>query len=163
MPGPRKARIGDVLTQHGQLTSQQVDQILIAQKTNGRPFGDLAQQMFGLTHKAIEAAWVDQYLDCETQVDLEAQHMDPVVLGLISRRQAWQLQLLPLCRQDHMLLVATTRKRLVRSVNFVWRRLREPVLVRVADPDQLETFLGKHYPWPAMKQPVTPLVATGIG
>ena len=154
MPGPRKARIGDILVRHSQLTSQQVSRILAVQEKDGRPFGKLAQIMFGLTTRAIEAAWVDQYLSFETQVDLETQSIDASVLQVVSRRQAWQLQLMPLRREEGCLLVATSEQRLVRSANFVWRRLGEPVLLMVAPAAQLEACLQEHYPWPAMQQSV---------
>ena len=154
MPGPRKARIGDILKLNYQLTSQQVSQILAVQEQKDRPFGELAEAMFGLTTQAIEAAWVDQYLTYDTKVDLHAEQIDSSVLGVLSRRQAWQLQLLPLRREDGRLLVATSEQRLVRSVTYVWRRLAEPVLLLIAPTSQLEACLHQYYPWPAMQQQV---------
>jgi len=154
MPGLRKARIGDVLKLNGELTSKQVSQILAVQEKNGCPFGQLAQEMFGLTTQAIQTAWVDQYLTLDTRVDLHTQQVDPGVLDVITRRQAWQLQLMPLCRQDGVLRVATTQQRLLRSCNFVWRRLGEPVCLLIAPWAQLEMLLDEYYPWPAMRQQV---------
>lgn len=163
MPGQRKARIGDILTRNNQLTSQQVSQILAVQEKDGRPFGQLAEEMFSLSTQAIEAAWVDQYLTSDTRVDLHAQQIDPGVLGVLTRRQAWQLQLLPLRREDGQLLVATSESRLVRSVNYVWRRLGEPVRLLVAPASELEACLQEHYPWPAMLDQVASGRLVGAG
>lgn len=163
MPGLRKVRFGDILTTHRQLTAEQVAEILAAQETNHRPFGQLAQQMFGVTAQAIEAAWVQQYLSYGTRVDLAQQQVDPQVLGVLTRRQAWQLQLLPLRREEGQLLVATCSSRLARAVKFAWRRLGEPVFVLVAPKPQLEDHLHEYYPWPAMQQQVSVgLTAVGV-
>ena len=152
MPGPRKARIGDILKLDNQLTSQQVAQILAVQEKDDRPFGELAQAMFGLTTQAIEAAWVDQYLTYGIRIDLHAEQIYSSVLGVLSRRQAWQLQVLPLRREDGRLLVATSEQRLVRSVTYVWRRLGEPVRLLIAPTSQLDACLHQYYPWSAMQQ-----------
>lgn len=154
MPGLRKARIGDILKRNNRLTSQQVSQILAVQEKDDRPFGELAESMFGLATQAIEEAWVEQYRTYGTRVDLQVEQIDPSVLGVLSRRQAWQLQLLPLRREDGHLLIATSEQRLVRSVNYVWRRLGEPVLLLIASASQLEACLHEHYAWPAMQQQV---------
>ncbi len=151
MSGPQKARIGTILKKHHWLTAEQVTQILATQEHSHRPFGQLAQRMFGVTADAIEAAWVEQYLQYGTKVDLASQQIDPRVLNRLTRRQAWQLQLLPLRHEDNQLVVATCPERLARSVKFAWRRLNEPVFVVVADRLQLEEHLQLHYPWPAME------------
>lgn len=151
MPGPQTARIGEFLRKQGQLTNQQITAILTAQAKSGRPFGDLAQQMYAVSARAVEAAWVEQYLSYGTCVDLDGQQVDPTVLGLLTRRQAWQLQLLPLRREDGRLLVATSHERLTRTVNYAWRRLGQPVVVLVASASQLQQHLQHRYPWPAMR------------
>lgn len=150
MAGQNYERLGTILRRHGQLRAAQVASILTKQAVSGRPFGELAQQMFGLDHRVIEQAWIEQYLQHGTEVDLHTQFMDRNVRGVVTRRQAWQFDLLPIRREDDQLMIATTARRLPRTVTFAWRRLREPVYLVVAPQAQLEHYLQMHYPWQAM-------------
>ncbi|MEX2673435.1 MAG: hypothetical protein WD294_15150 [Phycisphaeraceae bacterium] len=144
-PGTR--RIGEILVSQGVLTEAQVQDILNQQHRHGRPFGELAEQLFDVGPEQVEKAWIEQYLDYGTEVDLEQQVIDVDVLRVINRRQAWQFRVLPLSRADGELVAATSREDLRRAVNFAWRRFDEPVYFLIASRPQLEAFLMKHYPW----------------
>lgn len=147
-------RMGELLVQQGVLSQQQVEDILAEQKRIGRPFGDLAERMFGVSPDAVEQAWVDQYVTLSTQIDLEKQRIDIRVLKSINRRQAWQFRMLPLRREEDELVAATCADHLRRAVNFAWRRLDEPIYFLIASRPQLEEFLMDHFPWPsALKLP----------
>jgi hypothetical protein len=136
------------LVEQGILTPKQVEHILFVQKRAQRPFGDLAEKLFGIDPKAIEDAWVQQYIRLAGVVDLDAQRIDEDCLRRLNRRQAWQFQALPLHRQELDLQVATTADNLVRAVNFATRSLDEPVYFLIAERQQLREFLMKHYPVP---------------
>ena len=141
-------RIGELLVEQGILTPKQVEHILFVQKRAQRPFGDLAEKLFGIDPKAIEDAWVQQYIRLAGVVDLDQQRIDEGCLRSLNRRQAWQFQVLPLHRQELDLQVATTADNLVRAVNFATRSLDEPVYFLIAERKQLREFLMKHYPVP---------------
>ena len=145
----RGVRMGELLVDQGVLTTEQVAQILAEQKRIGRPFGDLAERLFGVSPDAVEKAWVDQYVTPSTQIDLDKQHIDIRVLKSINRRQAWQFRMLPLRREADELVAATCADHLRRAVNFAWRRLDEPIYFLVASRPQLEEFLMDHFPWPS--------------
>ena len=145
MPG---IQIGQLLIEQGVLTESQVDHILKVQKMSHRPFGDLAERLFGIDAKAVEDAWVEQYVRLAGVVDLDEQRIDTDCLRLLNRRQAWQFHLLPLNREQDDLHMATSPQDLVRAVNFSGRKLDEPVNFVVAERDQLREFLMKHYPVP---------------
>lgn len=154
------ARIGGILIQHGEMTESQVAAVLAAQRHDGRPFGELARWMFSVGCKAIERAWASQYLRFGTRVDLQTQRIDTGVLMVLNRRQAWQMRILPLHRErlplsqrGLHLVVATTEDRLPRAATFAWRKLNEPVHFVVASAAQIEQYLQKCYPWPAMRRP----------
>ena len=49
-------RLGEILIRQGVLTESQVNQILMTQRSSQRPFGLLAEQMFGLSPNAVERA-----------------------------------------------------------------------------------------------------------
>ena len=145
MPG---IQIGQLLIEQGVLTEKQVSHILKVQKVSHRPFGDLAERLYGIDPRAIEDAWVQQYIRIAGTVDLEEQKVDEQCLRLINRRQAWQFHMLPTHREEQNLSVATTAQHLVRAVNFTAKKLDEPVYFQIAERRQLREFLMKHYPVP---------------
>jgi len=137
-----------LLIEQGVLTEAQVSHILKVQKISHRPFGDLAERLYGIDPKAVEDAWVTQYLRVAGVVDLEEVEIDAECLRVLNRRQAWQFHLLPLRRERGSLQMATCAEELVRSVNFVARKLNEPAHFLIAERAQLREFLMKHYPVP---------------
>jgi hypothetical protein len=141
-------QIGELLVEQGVLTKQQVKHILAVQKMSHRPFGDLAERLYGIDPKAVEDAWVEQYLRIAGVVDLDDQKVETECLRMLNRRQAWQFHLLPLNRQQETISVATSAENLVRSVNFATRSIEEPVHFLIAERQQLREFLMKHYPVP---------------
>ena len=143
-------QIGQLLVEQGVLTAEQVRHILKVQKVSNRPFGDLAERLFGVNPKAVEDAWVEQYVRTAGVVDLEELDVDTECLRMLNRRQAWQFHLLPLNRDDEHdgVQMATTAEQLVRSVNFAARKFDEPVHFLIAERRQLRDFLMRHYPVP---------------
>jgi hypothetical protein len=140
--------IGQVLIEQGVLSAEQVAHILKVQKASHRPFGDLAERLYGIAPEAIEDAWVEQYIRTAGVVNLDDVTFDADCLRLINRRQAWQFHLLPTHRAGEHLHVATDAENLIRAVNFSSRRIDEAVYFLVADSKQLRAFLMKHYPVP---------------
>ncbi|HEY7117093.1 MAG TPA: hypothetical protein VH475_10925 [Tepidisphaeraceae bacterium] len=140
--------IGQLLIQQGVLTSEQVAHILSVQKASHRPFGDLAERLYGIDPQAVEDAWVQQYVRTAGVVDLDDLDFDADCLRLINRRQAWQFHLLPAYRDGEHLHAATDAEHLIKAVNFSSRRIDEAVYFLVADRAQLRGFLMKHYPVP---------------
>jgi Type II secretion system (T2SS), protein E, N-terminal domain len=142
-------QIGQLLIEQGVLTQAQVNHILKVQKISQRPFGDLAERLYGINPKAVEDAWVEQYLRLVGVIDLDEVEIETECLRLLNRRQAWQFHLLPLNRDENDgLQMATSAENLVRSVNFGTRALDEPVHFLIAERSQLREFLMKHYPVP---------------
>jgi hypothetical protein len=140
-------QIGQLLVEQGALTQAQVEHILKVQKMSHRPFGDLAERLYGINARAVEDAWVEQYVRMAGVVDLEDQQIETDCLRMLNRRQAWQFHLLPLNREDD-LHMATSAQDLVRAVNFSGKKLDEPVHFLIAERAQLREFLMKHYPVP---------------
>jgi hypothetical protein len=140
--------IGQLLVEQGVLSAEQVAHILKVQKASHRPFGDLAERLYGIAPEAIEDAWVEQYIRTAGVVDLDDVTFDADCLRLINRRQAWQFQLLPASRDGEHLHAATDADHLIQAVNFASRRIDEAVFFLVADRTQLREFLMRHYPVP---------------
>ena len=146
-------RIGEILVQQGVLSEQQVFEIVQAQKKLHLPFGVLAEQMFEVTLDSIESAWAEQYHRFTGTIDLAQTRPEPEALAMISRRQAWQFEILPVRREaTGELLMAATRRRLARAVTFAAARLNRVVYFRIADPNALRQALQEHYPMPEVSQ-----------
>lgn len=145
-------RMGELLIGEGLMTRQQVNEVLDRQKQCARPFGFLAEMMFGIRPEDIEKVWIAQYLSYDTSIDLDEQKIDIDALKAVNRRQAWQFGIMPLRREDAELYLATTSEGLPRAVNFAWRRIPDPVFFLIAKRPQLEAFIREHYPWPAAEQ-----------
>jgi hypothetical protein len=141
-------RIGELLVEQGVLTPRQVEHILKVQKISHRPFGDLAERLYGISPQAIEDAWVEQYVHLAGVIDLREQKIDKSCLRLLNRRQAWQFHILPLKRWRSEIRMATSPDHLVRAVNFGTRSFNEPIHFVLAERRQLRQFLMKHYPVP---------------
>ena len=148
-PAPEKGiRIGELLVDQGVLSCHQVERILDEQRRVGRPFGDIAEQMFGVSPQVIEDAWVEQYRRQAGTTDLADARVDAECLRRINRRQAWQFELLPLQREGGQMRVATHAGNLARGLNFAGRTFGDPVLMLLAERRQLREFLMRHYPVP---------------
>lgn len=142
-------RIGEILERQGVLSRDQVAEILAEQRLSHRPFGDLAERMFGVDGRVVEDAWVRQYAEHVGVRDLREVKVEAAALRLLNRRQAWQFKMLPLGKDEQGdLHVATDEEHLVRAVNFASRGVDDPVMFVLAETLQLREFLMKHYPVP---------------
>jgi len=150
-----QVHIGKILIEHGVLNEQQVFEVLEAQRREGVPFGVLAEQMFDVTLSSIERAWIEQYHRLTGTIDLSRETVDESVLPLISRRQAWQFEMLPLRTEPSgELIIAAGARRLARAVTFVTNTLKPVVYFRIAQEEQLRGLLTKHYPMPEVSQQI---------
>lgn len=142
-------QIGQILVQQGVLTDKQVRQILHIQKNTYRPFGDLAERLYGVSAQAIEDAWVTQCLINTGLTNLEQITFDTESLANLNSRQAWQFHMIPTGFTGDHLMIATDQKHLVRAINFSTNWLNHPACFLMADSQQLQAFLMRHYPVPA--------------
>lgn len=140
------ARLGDVLVRMGVLEEQQRDRVLEMQASSGRPFGALAEELFGVSPRTIERAWAAQYAGMVGQVDLAEERIDATVQGLLERRQAWQFRLLPLRFEGGDLILATTEAELPRAMRFVAWAVGVPASLVLAEESDLHERLQAAYP-----------------
>jgi hypothetical protein len=139
-------RLGEILVQDGLLTEAQRLEVMEAQKTGARPFGLLAEELFGLSAKSIEQAWAKQFSDIADWIDpLDAQ-VAANALATIERRQAWQFRCLPLWFDRRELLLATDTASLPRAMRFVGWRVPDPCRFLLATPEALTNALQAYYP-----------------
>src|SRR6185437_10374335 len=98
-------KIGEILVQQKILTDDQVKHLLKIQKSVGRPFGDLAERLFGIDPQIVQDAWVEQYSQMVGHVDARLLPVEDTCVRTVNRRQAWQFHLVPLNRNDDQLKV----------------------------------------------------------
>lgn len=139
-------RLGELMVARGLLTRGQVDLILREQQKRRRPFGVLAEEMFGVDPKDVEGAWVEQYATMTPRIDPRSEPISPEALLTVSARQAWQFRVLPIRYDGDELVVCTTAAHLPRAVNFVYRRLKTPSYFVLAEPEELGEALVLLYP-----------------
>jgi len=146
---PQPIKIGQILIEQGVLSEQQVFEILQAQHKRQLPFGVLAEEMFDVTLGSIEDAWVEQYHRFTGTIDLDEVEVDAEALRSINRRQAHQFELLPIrFEPGGELLLAASKRRLARAVTFATKTVERVAFFRVAESEQLKSFLQVHYPMP---------------
>ncbi len=138
-------RLGDLLVARGVINETQRQRILAAQANSARPFGVIAEDLFGVDPQGIEQAWASQYASMADKVDPRKCWPAPDVLQLIERRQAWQFRVLPLRMEDGELLICTSEPFLARALRFVGWRINEPCSFVMATPEALGESLSKWY------------------
>ncbi len=158
----RGIQIGQLLIEQGVLTATQVSEILQLQKQQHRPFGELAETMYGVDPRAIEDAWVEQYIRTVGITDLNDVEIDTDCLRLLNRRQAWQFHTMPVNRDSLNLNCATSPEYLIRAVNFTSKTLDEPVFMVIAERQQLREFLMEHYPVPNFMREFATSMSSGM-
>jgi hypothetical protein len=142
--------IGELLIRQGVMTHEQCEQVLDRQRLTQRPFGEIAEELLGISARSVERAWAEQYATETRWVDATLEPIDPAVHDLITRRQAWQFRILPLGYDGNELMVCTTKDCLVRAMNFVGRHLPVPCFFVLTEPESLGLALMRLYPMDGM-------------
>jgi hypothetical protein len=142
----RTLLLGEVLIEQGLLVESNVTDILAKQRVTGRPFGEIAEQLFTISTEAIEEAWAYQYA-------YNAPTIDPVTFiprsdakALVTARQAWQFRCLPMNLEGETLVLATTLHYLQRALKFATRVLGRPAYFMMTTEPRLASALARHYP-----------------
>jgi len=133
------------MVEQGVLSEQQVQDVLAEQQRAKRPFGVLAEQMFGIDPAVIESSWSQQYARLTRRIDLNVEAFEPRATEMISRRQAWQFHVVPVRFDGSELMIATTVDHLPRALRFANNVIGLPVYFVMTDRDALMTALNRHY------------------
>lgn len=139
-------RLGEILMRKGIMTPGQVAAVLEEQRRGHRPFGELAEEMYGVEPELLEEAWADQYEAITARVDPRTERVDPAVIGRISARQAWQFRVLPMRADGLELMVCTSKENLGRALRFSYRQFGACCYLVLCPAEQLVEALNRHYP-----------------
>jgi hypothetical protein len=152
-------RLGDLLVCRGVLSEEQRDSVLERQMGTGRPFGLLAEEMFGVGPRCVEEAWAEQYALLAPCVDPRDETVEPEALRLVDARQGWQFGVLPMRFDGMEVVVATTPENLVRALRFLGWKIGASCLVVLSQPGSLREAMMRHYPMPGAPGARSPAAA----
>ncbi|MFK7759804.1 MAG: hypothetical protein AB8C13_07655 [Phycisphaerales bacterium] len=139
-------RLGDLLVQYGVLTQEQCEEVALEQRSNPRPFGMLAEEMFGVDPGIIEHAWAVQFAQISPRIDPCTIEFNDDLHSVITARQAWQFGFIPVERLNDGLVCVTSIECLARALRFVGWRVDEPCSFVICDHHALEVGLSMIYP-----------------
>lgn len=148
MDSSNSLKLGELLVAQGVLTVQQVKHILDVQAVTTRPFGDLAERMFGVNPKAVSGGWVKQFVGRNAPRDVAGEKCEARWVQMLDRRQAWQFRLAPIRRENGHLLVACHARGLLKAVNFAARAFPLTPCFVIAEERSLQVLLMRHWPVP---------------
>ena len=122
MEMPKKSftnkRIGDILTEQGLITPQQLKEALEAQKNgNKKRLGEIFVETGVITKEELYE--VLQYVYETEYVDLSDYVIDPEVISLIPEKVALQFKLIPISKNDDELIIAMANPLDVYAIDFV--------------------------------------------
>ena len=143
-------RLGELLVERGALSVEQRDEILKLQEKLIRPFGVIAEERFGVLPSDIDQAWAEQYGMIASRVDPLGCDVDDGVLGLISKRQAWQFGLIPISDDGDEICFVTSVECLSRALRFVGWRMPGACSFGICDLHTLKLGLAMHYPFESL-------------
>ncbi|MCA3005296.1 MAG: hypothetical protein IOD15_08015 [Phycisphaerales bacterium] len=141
-------RLGEILVKRGVMTTEQVERVLIAQRSRRETFGILAEELFGIDPRVLEEAWAEQYELVTAKVDPRTERTDPTVLKTLSRRQAWQFRMIPLRYDGREVMICTSREHLPRALRFAYKHYGPSCYFVLSEPELLIDGLQLLYPLP---------------
>lgn len=144
-------QLGELLVRSGVISDAQRRAILAEQEAHGRPFGVLAEEMFGVDGRAVEAAWATQFAACADWVDPSEVAVEPRALATVERRQAWQFRVVPMRFEGRELVLATDEQSLPRAMRFVGWRIGSSSRFVLAEASRLDAALKMYYPMGAFE------------
>ncbi len=138
-------KLGNLLVLHGALTEDQRDAIVAQQELIDRPFGVLAEEMFGVSPSDVEHAWAVQYASRAQQIDPRTHIVEPDLLSTVAPRQAWQFGLIPMFTKNGETVFVTCTEYLARALRFVGWRFEGACSFAICSFDELVDGLKAHY------------------
>lgn len=138
-------QIGQIMIEQNVLTQEQVDRLLADQLEADKPFGQLAETMYGIDEHQVHQALADQIAYRAPQIKLCQETFEPDVLAVITAREAWDTLVLPIRVEDGELLCATTVETLPAAIELLSEKLDRPYRFALAEMRPIEEFIANMY------------------
>lgn len=140
------ARIGELLSQHTSLSSHDVQEILAEQKSNRRPFGQIALQWGLCQPEDLWRAWFDQLSEHSPKVDVNKIGVDSRAVSLVPRAVADRFHAMPMRVFEDQLLLAVDHQPEADLRSELATILGRTVKFVVAERRQIDEALRTYYP-----------------
>lgn len=101
---PQRRRLGEVLQDHGLITTEQLRRALVLQRSQGRYLGEVLVETGAVSPEDLRSA-LSTELDVPA-ADLSKTYGDPTVLATIPKNKAFELRVIPLFLVENSLTVA---------------------------------------------------------
>ena len=139
------ARIGELLSQHTNLSSHDVQEILAEQKSNRRPFGQIALQWGLCQPEDLWRAWFDQLSEFAPKVDVRKIGVDSRAVALVPRAIAHRFHAMPMRVFEEQILFAVDHAPEANLAAELGTLLGRTVKFVVADARQIDDALSTYY------------------
>ncbi len=139
-------RLGELLVKRGDITADELDMLLEAQRSRREPLGILAEELLGVSPLALEEAWAEQFAGFTANINPLLERVEPAVLSTVSTRQAWQFRLLPMRYDGREVMVCTCQRQLARALRFAYRHFGPACWIVLSDENTLYAALQRHFP-----------------
>ena len=138
-------RIGAVLSQMGQLSPHDINEILTEQRTTGARFGEIALALGLVQPEHVWAAWCAQLAKQLEWVDLEEIGIDAQAVDLVPAELAIGLRVVPIRICERELVVAVADAARVAGLADLAQRTDLSIRCVLADAGQIARALATYY------------------
>ncbi|MGD9691969.1 MAG: GspE/PulE family protein [Phycisphaerales bacterium] len=152
----KNRKLGRVLTKMGKITREQVHEALEVQKTKKAPIGQLLIELGYVTKRDVQEALAGQA--GMSFVDLEKVELDEATIAAVPAETAQAYQIVPVKYEaaGRKLTVALKSADNFRAVDDLQLLMGFKVSAAVADPEQVDRLIKKHY---AKSESVTDVIS----
>jgi hypothetical protein len=139
------ARIGELLSQHTNLSSHDVQEILAEQHSNRRPFGQIALQWGLCQPEDLWRAWFDQLSEFAPKVDVNKIGIDSRAVAVVPRHIANRFHAMPMRLFENQILFAIDHKPEPRLAAELGAAIGRTVKFVIAERPQIDNALRTYY------------------
>lgn len=141
-----RARIGELIGKMVPLSAQDVEEILLEQKSSRRRFGDIAISWGLCEPEHVWRAWCGQTGDHLERVELGLVGIDTQSLGFMTREMAIRHCAIPVRSFDHLLVIAITDPAQQGPLSAALAGCQREVKFVLASTLEIEWAIERYYP-----------------
>ena len=141
-----RTRMGELLSRIGQLTSHDIDEVLVEQRQTRQRFGAIAVSLGFCLPEHVWAAWCSQLSGNLDRVNLDEIGIDAQAVECLPRELALGMRAMPVRIFEGQLIIALSDPAQADGVAEITRRIGLQVKCVLADDAQIQRALLEYYP-----------------
>lgn len=141
-----RTRMGELLSQIGQLSSHDIDEILFEQRQTRQRFGAIAVRLGFCQPEHVWAAWCNQLSGNVDVVNLDEIGIDAQAVECLPRELALGFRAMPVRLFEGQLIVAVSDPSRASGIAELARRLSLQLKCVLASEGQIDRALAEYYP-----------------